>query len=198
VEILIEFLVSMASKLFAAEIGANAPRWSGRLIEHAVGRLPEQERTRYREEWFAHLDETPGALGKLKHALGCVFAARKVARARRPLDPSTVRNLVMVVLLLRHSGRLISELVQGRVVRARWLIFGLGLVADLVSDVMVRTPHEPEFSLALSEELRRVVRRLASAPDLLAQVTEPATKATTEVTMHLLRDYLKKENAKAQ
>jgi hypothetical protein len=63
---------------------------------------------------------------------------------------------------------------------------------------MVRTPHEPEFSLALSEELRRVVRRLASAPDLLAQVTEPATKATTEVTMHLLRDYLKKENAKAQ
>lgn len=48
------------------------------LIEHAVQRLPENKRERFREEWAAHLGDTPGEVGKWVVAAGCLLAARRM------------------------------------------------------------------------------------------------------------------------
>lgn len=72
---------SIASNLIASELYDRAPSIAAWLIEHAVRRLPEHERDRYREEWLAHLDEYPGKLSHVWHSLGCFFGASAVARA---------------------------------------------------------------------------------------------------------------------
>jgi hypothetical protein len=76
-------LVSLAGMFFlrlvASEIQDWLPWLARRIIDRTVANLPEQERERYREEWYSHLDECPGRLGKIFHAVGCVYGARAVA-----------------------------------------------------------------------------------------------------------------------
>jgi hypothetical protein len=67
-------------------------RW---IIEKAVKRLPAGDCDRFREEWLAHLDETPGTLRKLWHAFGCHLGAAKLAgvlaqQTKRVAKPVTV------------------------------------------------------------------------------------------------------------
>ena len=51
------------------------------LIDCALARLPESERERCREEWYADNDGWPGGkLGKIRHAAGCWLGARAVGR----------------------------------------------------------------------------------------------------------------------
>src|SRR6266404_1480847 len=90
---LIDALIGIVSCLVAAEIWShkdNVARWlnpEGRwlgpvdrwLISKAVERLPADARGRFCEEWLAHLDETPGTLRKLLHAVGCYLAAAQLA-----------------------------------------------------------------------------------------------------------------------
>jgi hypothetical protein len=71
---------SIAGNMIASELYDRAPSFAAWLIEHAVRRLPEHARDRYREEWLAHLDEHPGKLGKVGHSLGCFFGASGVSR----------------------------------------------------------------------------------------------------------------------
>lgn len=54
------------------------PKATARLIERAVQRLPEDKRERFREEWAAHLGDTPGEVGKWIVAAGCLLAARRM------------------------------------------------------------------------------------------------------------------------
>jgi lipopolysaccharide/colanic/teichoic acid biosynthesis glycosyltransferase len=49
------------------------------VIRKAVARLPQNQRERFEEEWQSHIDEVPGEIGKIYVALGCLFAARKMA-----------------------------------------------------------------------------------------------------------------------
>src|SRR5262249_11756560 len=56
-------------------------RLSSWIIEAAVARLPASRQERYHEEWFAHLEETPGLIAKLFHAIGAFFAAGKISTA---------------------------------------------------------------------------------------------------------------------
>ena len=89
---------SIVGNMIASELYDHAPSLAVWLVERAASQLPEPKRNRYREEWLAHLDECPGKLGKLYHALGCWLGARTIARAnnngtsrpgKRALNPSS-------------------------------------------------------------------------------------------------------------
>ncbi len=54
------FLVRIVGNLLASELYDCAPSLAHWLIDRAVNSLAEQKRARYREEWYAHLDECPG------------------------------------------------------------------------------------------------------------------------------------------
>ena len=46
-----------------------------RLIKRATRKLGEEQRGRCKEEWLAHIHETPGPVGKLIAAIGFLLAA---------------------------------------------------------------------------------------------------------------------------
>jgi hypothetical protein len=63
-DVLVVIGLGAIGSLVAAEIIAYAPSIGHWLISRAALRLPEALREQLREEWLAHLDELPGALGK--------------------------------------------------------------------------------------------------------------------------------------
>jgi hypothetical protein len=71
----LSFVGAMAFRLLCGELQDWMPTVTRRIVDRAVARLPKEERERYREEWYAHLDECPGKLGKLYHAVGCLRAS---------------------------------------------------------------------------------------------------------------------------
>jgi hypothetical protein len=68
-----------ASRMVTSELSAHVEPMARWIIGKAVQRFPANDRNRFREEWLAHLDETPGTLRKLWHAVGCYLGAAKVA-----------------------------------------------------------------------------------------------------------------------
>jgi hypothetical protein len=66
------------SKLLADEFKAWAPSLTSRILAVATRALPPSQRARSAEEWKAHVNDTPGDLGRLLVACGCVFAAWKM------------------------------------------------------------------------------------------------------------------------
>lgn len=80
-------LISLLLALIAYELKAWFPRLLIRLITLAAYRLPRRERMRFREEWHAHIDETPGAIVKLMHCAGFMIASgRMFPRWRRAVN----------------------------------------------------------------------------------------------------------------
>ena len=71
----LSFMGAVCLKLLLGELQDWMPILARRLIE----RLPQSDQNRYREEWYAHLDDCPGKLGKLWHAAGCNMGAPAVA-----------------------------------------------------------------------------------------------------------------------
>ena len=77
--------------------------WTPSIIKHlvnrAVRRLPEEERSRFEEEWLAHVNELPGEVAKIIAALGFLSAAPRmslrISVAKRVLDVG-----VSIILLL--------------------------------------------------------------------------------------------------
>jgi hypothetical protein len=82
---LIDILIAVATRILTGELSAHVEPMAW-IIGRAVERLPTDDRDRFREEWLAHLNETPGTLRKLWHAVGCRLGAGKVAGvlARQP------------------------------------------------------------------------------------------------------------------
>jgi len=78
---LIDILVGVVSGIVTGELSAHAEPMARWIISKAVARLPADDRERFREEWLAHLEEVPGAVGKLWHATGCYLGAAKVGLA---------------------------------------------------------------------------------------------------------------------
>jgi hypothetical protein len=62
----LSILGAVALKFVVAEIQDWMPLLARRIIDRAVSHLPEHEQERYREEWYAHLDECPGTASKRK------------------------------------------------------------------------------------------------------------------------------------
>ncbi|AUX68213.1 hypothetical protein CHX26_00625 [Porphyrobacter sp. HT-58-2] len=70
-----EVVVALLIAFLAFEINAWYPRLLSQIVIFATRRLPPRQRERYREEWSAHLCETPGAIVKLWQAVGFVWAS---------------------------------------------------------------------------------------------------------------------------
>jgi hypothetical protein len=91
---LINILLGVVGSLLAAEVWANAPRLGRWFIKHAVRQLPPSKRDQYHEEWLSHLDECPGGIDKLRHALGCYFRACRELAAREGLTPAKEQAVI--------------------------------------------------------------------------------------------------------
>jgi hypothetical protein len=76
---LIDILIGAMSRIVARELSAHSEPLARWIIKRAVECLPVDDRDKFREEWLAHLEETPGALRKFCHAVGCRLGAPKVA-----------------------------------------------------------------------------------------------------------------------
>jgi Bacterial sugar transferase len=84
--------------------------WTQWIIKHLVNRavrtLAEEERSRFEEEWLAHLNELPGKVDKIAAALGFLSNARRISSAitvaKRILDAgvSTLLLLYFAPMLL--------------------------------------------------------------------------------------------------
>jgi hypothetical protein len=132
-EHLIAVVLGAVGSILAYEICAHADPVARWLIIRAVARLPEPQRNVRLEEWLAHLNETPGAIRKLLHGVGCWFGAPAIGRALaggvrvRTRRTSSVVNRIKLGL----SGRfLIAELI---------LTSAAVLVIFLFKDDAVRT-----------------------------------------------------------
>lgn len=68
-------VLGCVGSILANDFHAWVPTLVARLIRTAVIRLPENHRDRYHEEWTQFVNDVPGDVAKLWHALGLVFAA---------------------------------------------------------------------------------------------------------------------------
>ncbi len=66
------------TKLIADEAKAWMPWLTERMVRHAIGQLPPDQRERFNEEWRGHLNDTPGELSKLFVGIGLIFASKKM------------------------------------------------------------------------------------------------------------------------
>jgi lipopolysaccharide/colanic/teichoic acid biosynthesis glycosyltransferase len=69
-------LIAATARVVGDDVKVWLPWIAQRLIERAVSRLPEAERDRFKEEWWAHINELPGNLAKIYAAWGCLSAAK--------------------------------------------------------------------------------------------------------------------------
>ena len=77
-EQLAEIILSVLVGLLTSQLYDGSATLARVLIKMASKRLPNKKAARYREEWFAHLNECEGKLAKLGHALGCLFASHRM------------------------------------------------------------------------------------------------------------------------
>jgi putative colanic acid biosynthesis UDP-glucose lipid carrier transferase len=71
-------LIPVIARVVSDDVKEWLPWITERLVERAVSQLPEQERDRFEEEWWAHIDELPGNLAKAYVAWGCLSAAKAI------------------------------------------------------------------------------------------------------------------------
>jgi hypothetical protein len=95
---LVAGLVSaIAGHFVAHDLYEAAPKHAKRLLSHAVRILPESDRERYAEEWLAHLRECEGVFAKFRHAIECLFIARKLRRIceYRDTEPHGIEFVIL-------------------------------------------------------------------------------------------------------
>jgi hypothetical protein len=116
-ELIISFIVVVLG-IFAAALSRQLTdefkAWTPWIIKHlvkgAVRRLAEEDRSRFEEEWLAHVNEIPGEVGKIIDALGFFYAAQRISLRisvpKRILDVlvcSTIFLLQIPVMLMIAS-----------------------------------------------------------------------------------------------
>jgi hypothetical protein len=158
---LIDILIGAASRILSGELSAHAEPLARWIINKGAERLPVQARDRFREEWLAHMDETPGELRKFWHAMGCQLAAMKLdyvlRRQRKPATQIGERGLEA----LRHIRMLCGDAGFEQVIR---------VALDAAADVKVRPANHDAIVAKVIEEFkwqttepwgRRLPRRLS-------------------------------------
>ncbi len=103
-------LLAVASRLICEDVKEWLPWITRRLIEQAVNRLPEKERERFKEEWWGHVNETPGQLAKLYVAYGYLSASKAINNIVSSKGPAfaeraqeairRVKDIVIAAMLL--------------------------------------------------------------------------------------------------
>jgi hypothetical protein len=89
---LMDILIGAASRIVMGELSSHLEPMARWIIDKAVECLPACQRERFREEWMAHLDETPGLFRKLLHAIGCRLAASALANIPAPPATATTQS----------------------------------------------------------------------------------------------------------
>ena len=135
-DLLKSILIGILISLIAAEIVGEATRISRWLIRVAASKLPEHARSRYHEEWLAHLDEVPGLFGKLRHAASCRFKVVFVRAALIEPDPEKIQRLARYIfralILPRFFPVIAVDLLRGRISQVRFGFYMLNRVIDLI------------------------------------------------------------------
>ena len=122
---LIDIVIGVISDLVTEELTARVEPVARWLIGKAVERLPADDRERFREEWFAHLEEVPSGFRKLWHAFGCYLCAAKVAsvlvrqpklsrRARVRFFDDDNQEIAMISLVLASCERILLMKMSSR------------------------------------------------------------------------------------
>jgi len=76
-------LFSITARIIGDDVKEWLPWIIRRLVEHAVRRLPEEERDRFEEEWWAHINELPGNPAKGVCGMG-VSICLEIHKSDRP------------------------------------------------------------------------------------------------------------------
>ncbi len=127
-EPLITILLGVIGSLLAAEIWANAPRLGRWFIKRAIHLLPASKRDHYHEEWLSHLEEFPGAIAKLRHALGCYFRAAGELAAREKLTPeaekAVVKFMIKIIARIMFLPQALPLIIHGKFnnLRVAWKV----------------------------------------------------------------------------
>jgi hypothetical protein len=80
--ILVMVVAPAVSRQLSDEAKAWVPWLIRRLVQHAVRKLPVDERERFAEEWPAVVNEIPGDVGKLIFAMRLLVGSRKLRSGR--------------------------------------------------------------------------------------------------------------------
>jgi len=80
-DVVTTILLGAIGSLIASEIYAHGSLIAEWIISHAVLRLPEDQQSRFREEWHADNRDFAGSIRKVAHAVGCILGAPSVAKA---------------------------------------------------------------------------------------------------------------------
>lgn len=131
---LVDILIGAASRIVIGELSAHLEPLALWIINKAVERIPSCERERFREEWVAHLNETPGSLRKLLHALGCRIAATAISGVLvRERKEETV---IQQTRAQKMARQIVSEIRAIGLAEVDW--------------------HDPYYELRLVEEIVRL------------------------------------------
>jgi hypothetical protein len=81
----------------ARGVGDDVKEWlpwiTQRLVERAVSQVPEKERDRFEEEWWAHINELPGNLAKVYAAWGCLSASKAINHIALSGDTTSIEEV---------------------------------------------------------------------------------------------------------
>jgi lipopolysaccharide/colanic/teichoic acid biosynthesis glycosyltransferase len=92
----------------ARVVGDDVKEWlpwiTRRLVELAVSRLPEQERDRFEEEWWAHINELPGNLAKVFAAWGYLSASKAINHIAQFGDTTRIEEVKRRAIDIASSG----------------------------------------------------------------------------------------------
>jgi hypothetical protein len=88
-ELIVGVMIVAVVGIFAAALSRQLTdefeAWTQWIINHlvnrAVRRFAEEERSRFEEEWLAHVNELPGKIDKIIAALGFLSNARRISPA---------------------------------------------------------------------------------------------------------------------
>ncbi len=106
-------LIAVTARVVGDDVKEWLPWITQRLVARAVSRLPDEQRDRFEEEWWANIDELPGNLAKVYEAWQCLSASKAIhhialsgdttfveAAIRRATDTAMAISLLLILLPL--------------------------------------------------------------------------------------------------
>ena len=82
------FFGAVLSRRLTDEVEAWTQWIINHLVNRAVRRFSDEERSRFEEEWLAHVNELPGKVDKIIAALGFLSDTRRISSALSAAKPS--------------------------------------------------------------------------------------------------------------
>jgi DNA-binding CsgD family transcriptional regulator len=179
---------SVALNFLSSELLDFAPKLAERLVRLAAAALPPQLRSRYLEEWLAHLDDTPGRLTKVFQAAGFMIATtrlrgRHLMKSDAPDETSNTEaarsNLLKEGMLkpaddviYPAAGRLKPRLTRRELEVLRWSAEGKS--ADDIASIL-------GLSIFASQEHQRALRSKYGATKMTQVLVLAALDGTLSV-----------------